>query len=83
MTNPWSKPAIERYHDDPEFHALVDSLEYFVADGKFTIYELKQALTIAVIKFESRRLPRLRLSAADSARILSGGMIPFGTTYQD
>ena len=59
-STPYWAWGIERYQNDPEFHTLVCQLEYFLADGRFSIGELKQALTIAAIKFESQRLPHIR-----------------------
>jgi len=69
--------AIERYHEDPEFHTLVDSLEYFIADGKFTVGELKQALTIAAVKFEMYRVrPTVMLPASERERLIQLGVRP-------
>ena len=50
--------AEERYTRDPEFRAIVDALESFVARGQYTPTELREALIMAMTHYEMSRPPR-------------------------
>lgn len=41
-----------RFYNDPEFSALVMSLYSVFLSGKFSVSEIKDAVTFAAIKFE-------------------------------
>lgn len=44
--------AEERYARDAEFHALVDILRSFIAQGRYTPTELREALVLAATHYE-------------------------------
>jgi len=48
------KTPQEKYDNDPEYHALVNSIEYYVNFCKFTPCELREAVTYACYRYEKR-----------------------------
>ena len=48
--------ARDRYKNDVEFHQLVAMLEMFVHRAQFTPSELREAVVLASIMFEERRI---------------------------
>lgn len=51
----------ERYHNDPEFYFLVNTIHAFLMEGNFTVSELKDAVIFAGIKFETERVRPITL----------------------
>lgn len=47
----------ERYMREPEFNALVNMLRNLLDKGQFAPSELKEAVTLAHVKFEQNRPP--------------------------
>lgn len=45
----------ERYLRDPEFHTLVDLLENFIQQAKYTPTELREACILAATRYEMYR----------------------------
>jgi len=50
---------INRYHNDPEFHTLVNILYDFLYKGRFSIVELKAAAIFAANKFAMEQGPKI------------------------
>lgn len=44
-----------RYLNDPQVHALVDSLENYIYELRFTPSEIRECAMLAAIHFEQRR----------------------------
>jgi hypothetical protein len=51
----------ERYHRDPQFKMLVDTLELHIHRAQFTPTELREAAILAAIKYECRTVRPLRI----------------------
>lgn len=47
--------AEERYHRDPQFHALVESLYAAIMNLELTPTEIREAAMLAQLKFEQRK----------------------------
>lgn len=48
----------DKYYNDPEFRTLVDLMEKFIHDNKFTPSEMREAAVMASINYEMRRVDR-------------------------
>jgi hypothetical protein len=48
----------ERYHRDPQFHHLVDTLFQQIIVSNFTPTELREAVMLAAIKYENQTIRR-------------------------
>lgn len=48
------KTPEEKYKSDPEYHALVDTLESFVHKTQFTPSEIRECAMLACIHYEIR-----------------------------
>jgi hypothetical protein len=47
----------DRYRRDPMFRSLVDMVEHLIEQAQYTPTELREAVTLACIRYESRRRP--------------------------
>lgn len=45
---------LDRYLNDPQFHVLVDSMVSYLKELQYSPSELKEAVTLACIKFEAK-----------------------------
>lgn len=52
---------VDRYHTDPHFRRIVDSLYMLFDDAQFTPTEIREAAMLAQIKYEELRLKPLLL----------------------
>jgi hypothetical protein len=50
------KTPREKYLNDPEYHQLVGMLENFIEHARFTPSELREALVLACINYETRHV---------------------------
>ena len=50
------KTPREKYMNDPEYHALVASLEEHIERARFTPSELREACVLACINYEMRHV---------------------------
>ena len=50
--------VMERYHEDPAFHSLVDTLTSILLEGRYTPTEVREAAMLAQLKYESMTPPR-------------------------
>lgn len=66
------KTPREKYMNDPEYHQLVDMLEHFVEQSRFTPSELREAAVLACINYEMRHVRERTIDprAEDAFRIL-------------
>lgn len=66
------KTPREKYMNDPEYHQLVDMLEHFVEQARFTPSELREAAVLACINYEMRHVRERTIDprAEDAFRIL-------------
>lgn len=48
-----------RYYNDPEFKTLVDVMESFIHQNKYTPSEMREAAVMASINYEMRRTDRI------------------------
>lgn len=60
-----------RFHHDPAFSALVTLMESYLHTADFTPTELREAVMLAAIRYESRRVPKHRT-------VFSGVAVPHG-----
>lgn len=67
-------PIDERYHNDPVFHRLVDTLGYLLEQGNTTPTELREALMLAQLQFERRR-PRVMVFANPEAQVRADAIL--------
>lgn len=64
------KTPEEKYHNDVEYHRLVDYLESLIIKSQFTPSELREASVLAAIHYEmSNPYPRNRLSILDNTTV--------------
>ena len=66
------KTPRDRYLNDPEYHRLVDMLEHFVEEARFSPSELREAAVLACINYEMRHVRELTIDprAEEAFRIL-------------
>jgi hypothetical protein len=50
--------VVDRYRRDPHFATLVDMLYSLIANANYTPTEIREAVMLAQIRVEERRLPR-------------------------
>lgn len=50
------KTPAEKYMNDPEYHALVKTLEGFLHQARFTPSEMREACVLACINYEMQRV---------------------------
>lgn len=50
------KTPKDKYMNDPEYHHLVQTLEYMIEQAKFTPSELREACVLASINYEMRHI---------------------------
>lgn len=48
------KSPEEKYHHDADYHMLVDMIEKFIHQAKYTPSEIREAATLACIHYEMR-----------------------------
>jgi len=60
-----------RYRHDPAFSALVTMMESYLHTADFTPTELREAVILAAIRYESRRVPK-------HVTVFSGVAVPHG-----
>lgn len=53
LTDPY-----QRYQDDPQYHALVDTIHGLISRCDFTPSEVRQAAVLACIHFEASRIQK-------------------------
>ena len=63
----------ERYLNDPMFHQLADMIENFLHKAEFTPSELREAVILGCIHYESKKVPRQVIFPADNLRSMIGG----------
>lgn len=61
--------AEERYHRDPMFHALVESLYAAIDNLQLTPTEIREAAMLAQLKYEQRRRTTLPIQYPEIAMI--------------
>lgn len=61
----------ERYHRDPDFHALVDMMVSYIAQCKYTPSEMREASLLACIKWESIKPPEITIREEDLPSIVN------------
>jgi hypothetical protein len=49
----------QKYYNDPEFKTLVDVMENFIHQNKYTPSEMREAALMASINYEMRRTDRI------------------------
>lgn len=60
--------AEERYTRDPHFHALVHQLYDLLIGARFTSTELREALILALIKYEREHPRPMSFSSTEATR---------------
>lgn len=60
-------PASERYLHDPVFHQLVDTMYHYMTQLELTPYEMREAVMLAAVKFESTHIRPLMISNGEIA----------------
>lgn len=50
------KTPKEKYMNDPEYHQLVNMLENFIEQARFTPSEMREACVLATINYEMRHI---------------------------
>ena len=55
---------VDRYQNDPQIHALVDSLEHAMETLNFTPSEVRDCAMLAAVNFEQRHARRLFMEPA-------------------
>jgi hypothetical protein len=55
----------ERYHNDPEFHMLVDTLVHQISTCRFTPSEIREAGILASIIYEEHNIRNLSFVEKD------------------
>ena len=51
------KTPNEKYRGDSDYRRLVDSIESFIHEARFTPSEIREACMLACIRYEMRRAP--------------------------
>lgn len=57
------KTPLEKYQNDPEYHQLVNMLESFIERAQFTPSEMREAVVLACINYEMRRVREIRIDS--------------------
>ena len=60
------KTSMEKYHNDPEYHMLVDTIEILVHRAKFTPSEIREACILACTRYEMNTLSGVKLPSKES-----------------
>ena len=55
------KTPMEKYHNDPEYHMLVDTIENFIRQAQFTPSEIREACILACTRYELHVFKRFEL----------------------
>jgi hypothetical protein len=55
-----------RYNNDPQIHALVDSMEYSIHNLQFTPSENRECAMLAAIHYEQKKQPIVKMPATVS-----------------
>jgi len=55
------KTPRDKYMNDPQYHSLVDQLEYMIEHAHFTPSELREACVLASINYEMRHTREMRI----------------------
>ena len=61
-------PASERYMRDPEFKNLVDTIYHFMETLQLTPTEIREAVGLAAVKFESLNIRPILLSKEEISK---------------
>ena len=66
------KTPRDKYLNDPEYHNLVNMLESFIEQARFTPSELREACVLASVNYEMRHIREVHIDARaeDALRIL-------------
>ncbi len=54
-------PARARYHQDSEFHHLVDMMHMLIQRSQFSPSELREAALLAAVMYEETRVTRFHI----------------------
>ena len=55
------KTPKDKYMNDPEYHALVNMLESFIHQARFTPSELREASILASINYEMQNIREMQI----------------------